>query len=102
MELLAASVAFVAVVGLLWMTDRTAPESLLTTGWMRAAWMMAVVAVLRPITWLPYLGIFAGIRGIERAVLPDTRPQARDLVPHAVTLTRGGLIVCLMFLASPS
>jgi hypothetical protein len=102
MELLAAAVSFVAVMGLLWMTDRTAPESLVTTGWMRAAWAMAVVAVIRPITWLPYLGIFVGIRAIERAIAPEAKPLVRNLVAHAVSLVLASLLVALVFLAVPA
>ena len=102
MELLAATIAFVAMMGVLWMTDRTAPESLVTTGWMRAAWAMAVLAVIRPATWLPYLGIFAGIRAIARAVAPDTRAMVRNLLAHAITLVLGTLLVALLFLAAPT
>src|SRR5690349_10907671 len=102
MELLAATIAFVSVVGYLWATDRTAPESLVTTGWMRAAWVMAVVAVIRPITWLPYLGIVAGIRWIERAIAPGARPRVRNLVAHLATLAAGAVIVALVFLAVPA
>jgi hypothetical protein len=101
MELLAATIVFVAVIGFLWATDRAAPESLVTTGWMRAAWVMAVVAVVRPITWLPYLGIFAGLRGIERAVAPDARSWVRNLVAHIATVASAVVVLALVFLAVP-
>jgi hypothetical protein len=70
MELLALTIGFLAVVGLLWATDRVAPETLVTDRWLRAAWAVAVIGVLRPLTWIPYVLAFAGLRQLGRWIAP--------------------------------
>src|SRR2546423_10456698 len=101
MELLAATLGFVVVVGLLWTTGRVAPESLITTPWFRTAWILAVIAVLRPITWLPYLAVFLGIRRIETVVAPDARLLGRNLLAHAATVGLAIVVIALVALAIP-
>jgi len=86
MELLALIVGFVAVMGLLWASDAVAPESLVTEPWLRSAWVLSVVAVVRPLTWIPYAAVFVGLDRLVAWVGPDVRPWRRRLLSHAGTL----------------
>lgn len=86
MEVLALVVGFVTVVGLLWMTGTVAPESLPTSSWLRAGWALSVVAVLRPVTWIPYAVVFLGVRRLLSVVSPGRRPGLRNGVAHAAAV----------------
>src|SRR5262249_4913302 len=62
MEVLALTIGFVAAMAVLWATHTTAPERLITEPSQRVGWILAVVAVLRPVTWIPYLIVFEVLR----------------------------------------
>ena len=99
MEVLAVVVAFVSIVGLLWMTGSAAPERLVTSSWMRAGWALCVVAVLRPITWIPYAAVFVGLRRLVAAIGSRGRTLGRNAAAHALTLSVLGVAVALTFAA---
>jgi hypothetical protein len=86
MEVLALVVGFVTIVGLLWMTGTVPPESLLTSSWLRAGWALSVLAVVRPVTWIPYALVFLVVRRLLSAVSPGRRPALRNGVVHVATL----------------
>ena len=101
MEVLALSIGFVATMGVLWATHTVAPERLITEPAQRVGWILAVVAVLRPVTWIPYLMVFVGLRRLGDLVGPGSRPWVRNLTAHLLTV---GLLVgavALIFLAVP-
>jgi hypothetical protein len=68
MEVLALAVGFVAVVGLLWATGAVPPEHLVTDPWLRAGWALTLIGVLRPITWVPFVFLFLGLRALARSI----------------------------------
>ena len=68
MEMLALAVGFVAVVGLLWATGAVPPEHLVTDPWLRAGWALTLIGVLRPITWIPFVLLFLGLRALGRSI----------------------------------
>jgi len=104
MELLALIVGFVAVTGLLWASNAVAPETLVTEPWLRSAWILSVVAVVRPLTWIPYAAVFVGLDRLVAWVGPDVRRWRRRLLSHAGTLMVlsgcGGLVFLLVPSAS--
>lgn len=97
MEILALVVAFVSILGLLWMTGSVAPETLLTHSWLRAGWALSVVAILRPVTWIPYVAVFVGTRRLISAILSRGRPVVRNLAAHLLTLAVLAVVVGLVF-----
>src|SRR5437899_2262317 len=54
MEVITLAVAYVAVMGFLWMSGTSDPERLVTNAGFRSAWVIVAMALLRPITWIPY------------------------------------------------
>jgi hypothetical protein len=68
MEVLALAVGFVAVVGLLWATGAVPPEHLVTDPWLRAGWALTLIGVLRPLTWIPFVLLFLGLRALGRSI----------------------------------
>ncbi len=101
MEVLALCIGFVSVVGLLWTTHTVPPERLLTEPTLRVAWVLAVVAVVRPLTWVPYVLLFVGLRALMRRVSPQGRPWVRNLVSNLLTLALLAVAAALVFLAVP-
>src|SRR5262245_39697953 len=55
MEIIAGAVAVISVTLLLWATDTVSPERLVTGAGFRAAWILLVMALIRPVTWIPYV-----------------------------------------------
>ncbi|HEX9311311.1 MAG TPA: hypothetical protein VGA30_00600 [Actinomycetota bacterium] len=102
MELLALIVGFVAVMGLLWASNAVAPETLVTEPWLRSAWILSVVAVVRPLTWIPYAAVFVGLDRVVAWAGPDVRRWRRRLLAHAGTLAILSGCVGLLFLVVPS
>jgi hypothetical protein len=96
-EVLALVVAFVSVVGLLWATDLVAPETLLTESWLRAGWVVAVVGVLRPFTWIPWVLAFVTLRRGVRSLAPGARPLAMNALSNVGTaaLVAGAAVLVL-------
>jgi hypothetical protein len=93
MEVLALTVGFVAVVGLLWATDGVAPETLVTDRWLRAGWAIAVVGVLRPLTWIPYVLAFTGLRQLGRWIAPRVSRVLVNALANLGTLAILGLAI---------
>jgi hypothetical protein len=102
MELLALIVGFVAVMGLLWASNAVAPETLVTEPWLRSAWILSVVAVVRPLTWIPYASVFVGLNRLVGWVGPEVRQTRSRLLAHAGTLVILSGCVGLVFLLLPS
>jgi len=102
MELLALIVGFVAVMGFLWASNAVAPETLVTEPGLRSAWVLSVVAVVRPLTWIPYIAVFVGLDRLVAWVGPDVRQRRRYLLAHAGTLAALSGGVGLVFVLVPS
>ena len=78
--------AYVAVMGFLWMSGAVRPERLVTNAGFRSAWFIVALALLRPVTWIPYALLFVAFRQLIEAVLDDSRPPIRNAVAHLLTI----------------
>jgi hypothetical protein len=85
-EVLAFGLVAVSAVAALWGTNVVQPQGLITEGWLRALWAAVLLGVLRPATWLPYLGVFAGARRLAAGVAPEASERARNAGAHVVTI----------------
>jgi len=101
MELLALALGFVAVIGLLWTTHTVAPETLITDPRLRAAWVAAVLAVTRPLTWIPYIVLFLGLRRAGTWLASGSRRWRSNLLVNLLTVGFLAAAVGLAFLAVP-
>jgi hypothetical protein len=95
-EVIAVAVAAVATTALLWATGTVAPERLVTEPAFRAAWILLVLVVLRPITWVPYILSFVGFRVAIDTMAPGWRAGLRHLLAHVATLAVLGGAVWLV------
>jgi hypothetical protein len=98
-EVLAVALVVVAGGAALWATDVMRPEQLVTTGWLRALWAATLLGVVRPLTWLPYLGAFAVARRTLEAVRPDASGRSATIGAHATALAILGGIVAVVLVA---
>jgi hypothetical protein len=94
-EVLAVSIGTVAVMALLWATDTVEPERLISGAGFRAAWILLVLAILRPLTWIPYLLPFLAFRKLSDVAMPGRQEMARNILSHLVTV---GLLAGVMWL----
>jgi hypothetical protein len=85
-EVLAVALVVPAVMGLLWATRTVAPERLISDPGFRAAWILLVLALLRPLTWIPYLIPFVAFRRLFDVLLPARREMLRNGLAHLVTV----------------
>ena len=97
MEVITLAVAYVAVTAFLWMSGTVRPERLITQPGFRGAWIVVALALLRPITWIPYALPFAAFRSLAGAVMRGRRPVIRNAAAHLVTI--GFLATVLWLLA---
>ena len=94
-EILAVAIGAVAVMALLWATDTVEPERLISGAGFRAAWILLVLAILRPLTWIPYLLPFLAFRKLFDAAMPGRRELLRNILAHLVAV---GLLAGVMWL----
>jgi hypothetical protein len=101
MEVMALAVASVAVVGFLWLADAVAPDRLVTDASIRGTWAVMVLAVIRPITWAPYVLLFLGFQAMADALAPGWSVVVRNLAANlgALAALAGG--AWLVFAAIP-
>jgi hypothetical protein len=85
-EVLAAAMGTVAFMALLWATDTVDPEGLITGAGFRAAWIILVVAIIRPVTWVPYVLPFLAFRRLFDMAMPGRREMLRNVLAHLVTV----------------
>jgi hypothetical protein len=85
-EVIAVAIASVAATALLWATGTVAPERLVTEPAFRAAWILLLLMVLRPITWAPYVLPFMGFRAAIDVMAPGRRAWLRHLLAHLATV----------------
>jgi hypothetical protein len=97
MEVITLAVAYVAVMGFLWMSGTVEPERLVTNAGFRSAWVIVALALLRPMTWIPYAVLFVAFRKLSDALLDESRPLVRNGVAHLLTI--GSLAGVLWLLA---
>jgi hypothetical protein len=92
-EVVGLSLAFVAVAAFLWMSGAVEPESLVTDPVFRSAWIIAALALIRPLTWVPYLLVFGAFRKLTGLIAEDRRDTVLGAVAHALTISAfiGGL-----------
>jgi hypothetical protein len=86
MEIVGLAVAFVAVMAFLWLTGLTRPERLVTEPALRSAWLVATLALVRPVTWIPYLLPFVAFRAFLRWIEGERRPLLVNGIAHALTV----------------
>jgi hypothetical protein len=86
MEVIALAVAYVAVMGFLWMSGAAEPERLITHAAFRSAWAIVALALLRPLTWIPYALPFAAFRKLTHPLFAGWRPILRNLAAHLLTI----------------
>jgi hypothetical protein len=85
-EVLAFTIGFVAVMGLLWATGSVPPERLVTAPALRIIWLALAVALIRPVTWVPYLILFWILRWLVDAAIPRRSIRFRNAVGHVVAI----------------
>jgi hypothetical protein len=85
-EVLAIAIGTVAVMALLWATDTVDPERLITGAGFRAAWILLVLGILRPLTWVPYLLPFLAFRRLLDAAMPGRQELLRNVLAHLMTI----------------
>lgn len=86
LEVLTIAVGYVAAMAFLWMSGATPPERLVTGPGFRAVWVMVALLLLRPVTWLPYLAAFLGLRRLSDLSLPRSSVPLRNLVANLLTV----------------
>ena len=86
MEVIAVAVAALAIMGFLWGSGTVAPERLITGPGYRAAWILLVLILLRPLTWIPYLLPFVAFRKLLEALRPGGRAIRRNALAHLLTV----------------
>jgi hypothetical protein len=86
MELIAIAVGFMGAMGFLWITDAVQPERLVTDPWLRSAWIGVVLALARPITWVPYLLPFLALRWLGDSVMKRTSVLVRNGIANLATI----------------
>jgi len=72
------SVGFMGAMGFLWMTNAVPPERLVTDPWLRSAWIGVVLALVRPITWVPFLLPFIALRWLGDSVMKGASLLVRN------------------------
>lgn len=101
MEMLALAVAYVAVMAFLWMTGMGQPERLLTEAGFRATWAIVALALIRPVTWIPYVLPFLAFRKVTDELIKAWRPIVRSGVAHLLTIGVLAGAVWLLELVAP-
>jgi hypothetical protein len=101
MEIIALAVLFIGVMGFLWMTDVVEPERLVTDATLSSVWAVMVLAVVRPITWVPYWLLFLGLQAMADAAAPRRSVAMRNLVGNLGAAAALGLMAWLVFVAIP-
>src|SRR5436309_8354229 len=94
-EILAVAIGTLAVVGFLWASHTVEPERLVTGPGFRAAWIILVLALLRPLTWIPYLLPFLAFRRLFDALMPRRGVALRNGLANLATV---GLLAAAMWL----
>jgi hypothetical protein len=89
------AIATLAVVGFLWASHTVEPERLVTGPGFRAAWIILVLALLRPVTWIPYLLPFVAFRRLFDALMPHRGLVLRNGLANLATM---GLLGAAMWL----
>jgi hypothetical protein len=85
MEVIAGASVTVAVMGLLWATHTVAPERLITGAGCRAAWILLVLSLARPLTWVPYLLPFVAFRKLFDVLMPQRQVILRNALANLAT-----------------
>jgi hypothetical protein len=85
-ELVAVAVAYLGLTGYLWLIGTINFERLFTDPLLRSVWLLLVLAMLRPITWLPYMAALAGYRRLAEVAAPRRSEVLRNAVANAATM----------------
>jgi hypothetical protein len=85
-ELVAIAVAYLGLTGNLWLGGTIDFERLFTDPLLRSVWLLLVLAMVRPITWLPYVAALAGYRRLAEVAAPRLGEVARNAVANAATI----------------
>jgi hypothetical protein len=100
-EVMALAIASLAVGGFLWMAGALAPDRLVTDPSVRSAWAVVVLAVIRPITWVPYVLLFLGFQAMADAVAPGRSVVARNVVANLGAAAVLAAVAWLVFAVVP-
>lgn len=101
MEIVCLAVLFIGVMGFLWVTDVVAPERLVTERSLGSAWAVLVLAVLRPITWVPYWLLFLGFQAMADTVARGRPATLRNALANLGALAALALVGWLVLVAIP-
>jgi hypothetical protein len=77
------------------------PESLITDPLLRSAWAVLVVAVIRPITWIPHVLLLLGLQRVSGAFAPRSRPVLRNALANLGAVGVLAMVAWLVFVAVP-
>jgi hypothetical protein len=86
MEIIAVAAGVISVTTLLWATDTISPERLVNEPGFRSAWILLVLAVIRPVTWVPYVVLFLLWRRVWDAAPLGRRTIVRNALAHVATV----------------
>jgi hypothetical protein len=101
MEIVALALSFIGIMAFLWMAGVVAPERLVTEASLSGTWAVTVLAVIRPITWVPYWLVFLGLRAMADAMAPRRSTLLRNAAANLGTLAVLAATAWLMFAAFP-
>lgn len=99
-EVMALAIASLAVGGFLWMAGAP-PDRLVTDPSVRSAWAVVVLAVIRPITWVPYVLLFLGFQAMADAIAPGRSVVARNVVANLGAVAVLAAVAWLVFAVVP-
>ena len=85
-ELVAIAIAYLGLVAFLWMTDVITLDRLFLDPLLRSVMLLLAVAMLRPITWIPYAAVFVGLRRVVEAAAPRQPRLVRNAVAGGATI----------------
>jgi hypothetical protein len=101
MEIISLAVLLIGIMAFLWMAQVVDPERLVTEPSLSGAWAVTVLAVIRPVTWVPYWLVFLGLQAMADAVAPRSSILLRNAVANLGTLAVLALVTWLLFAAIP-
>jgi hypothetical protein len=95
-ELIALALVYMAVTGFLWLADVVEPERLFTEPFLRSLWLIVVLAMLRPLTWVPYTVLLRSFGWIGDALAPGRWVLLRNAIANLATIAVLGAVMALM------
>jgi hypothetical protein len=101
MEIVSLAVLFIGMTGFLWLADVVEPERLVTEATLRSTWAVMVLAIVRPVTWVPYWLLFLGFQALADAAAPRRSVFVRNLAANVGAVASLALTAWVFLVAIP-